>query len=88
MCKFGDIVVINKFKNEIGNIISKHSFVVISDESNYIEGLKYDFVSNMMCSFHNEKHRNKKLRYKENIEIKEEYLYGERINEKNRLFES
>ena len=37
MCKLGDIIVINKFKNENGDTITKHSFVVINDEKNYVE---------------------------------------------------
>lgn len=82
MCKLGDIIVINKFKNENGDTITKHSFVVINDEKNYVEGLKYDFVSNMLCSFHNKHHKNKKLKFRENFEIKEELISGKKINGK------
>ena len=82
MCKLGDIIVVKEFKNEDGNIIPKHSFVVINDEENYVEGLRYDFVSNMMCSFHNDEHKNKKLRFEENLLIKEELIDGEKINNK------
>ena len=57
--------------------------LVIYDEKDYVEGLKYDFVSYMMCSFHNEKHKNKKLKYQENLPIKEEYISGDKINSKN-----
>ena len=83
MCKLGDIIVINKFKNEDRDTIKKHSFVVINDEKNYVEGLKYDFVSNMLCSFHNEEHKNKKLRFEENFEINEKLISGDKINNKN-----
>ena len=82
MCKLGDIIVVNKFKNENGKIISKHSFVVINDEPNFIEGFKYDFTSNMMCSFHNEEHKSKKLKYEENLEIKSNEIIGKTINNK------
>lgn len=82
MCKLGDIIVVKEFKNECGKIVSKHSFVVIHDEQDYVEGLKYDFVSNMMCSFHNNNHKNKKLKYKENLPIKEKLIYGSKINSK------
>lgn len=82
MCKLGDIIVVKEFKNEDGNTIPKHSFVVINDEENYVEGLRYDFVSNMMCSFHNDEHKNKKLRFEENLLIKEELIDGEKINNK------
>ncbi len=82
MCKLGDIIVVKEFKNEEGISVPKHSFVVINDEEDYVEGLKYDFVSNMMCSFHNEEHKNKKLKYEENLPIKEEYISGDKINSK------
>lgn len=48
MCRLGDIILVNKFKNEDGEIVCKHSFVVINDEKDSIGGLKYDFVANMM----------------------------------------
>ena len=59
MCKLGDIIVVKEFKNELGEAIPKHSFVVINDEMDYVEGLKYDFVTNMMCSFHSDEHKTK-----------------------------
>ncbi len=83
MCKLGDIIVVKEFKNEHGKTIPKHSFVVINDEEDYVEGLKYDFVSNMMCSFHSEEHKNKKIRFKENLPIKEELISGPDINSKD-----
>ena len=83
MCKLGDIIVVKEFKNEFGEKIPKHSFVVINDEPNYIESLKYDFVSNMMCSFHDENHKNKKMKFEENFPIKEELISGEKINNKS-----
>ena len=82
MCKLGDVIVIDKFKNENGETVSKHSFVVINDEQDFVEGFKYDFISNMLCSFHNEEHKKKKLQYKQNLEIKEEKILGEKINDK------
>lgn len=69
LCKLGDIIVIDEFRNEIGKTVKRHSFVVINDEGNYIEGLRYDFVCNMLCSFHNEVHKKKKLSYKANMMI-------------------
>ena len=83
MCKLGDIIVVKEFKDINGQKIPKHSFVVINDEENYVEGLRYDFVSNMMCSFHNKDHKNKKLRFEENFPIKEELISGEKINNKS-----
>lgn len=83
MCKLGDIIVVKEFKNENGETVPKHSFVVINDEADHVEGLKYDFVSNMMCSFHSEEHKNKKLRFEENFPIEEELISGEKINKKS-----
>lgn len=83
MCKLGDIIVVKEFKDASNEIVSKHSFVIINDEKDYVEGLKYDFVSNMMCSFHDENHKNKKLRFEENFPIKEELISGKNINNKS-----
>jgi len=69
MCKIGDIIVIEKYIGEDGKMIHRHSFVVISDKEGYIEGLKYDLVTNVMSSFKNEKHKKKKLKYKQNVKI-------------------
>lgn len=82
MCKLGDIIVVERFKDTNGIEVPRHSFVVINDEADYVEGLRYDFVSNMMCSFHNEEHKNKKLKYEENLPIKEELISGDKINNK------
>lgn len=82
MCKLGDVVVINKFKNEFGETVPKHSFVIINDEEDYIEGFRYDFVSNMLCSFHDDEHKRKEMRYKQTLPVKEEKISGENINSK------
>ena len=83
MCKLGDIIVVKEFKDKTGILVPKHSFVVINDEEDYVEGLKYDFVANIMCSFHNEDHKNKKLKYEENFPIKEQLISGKKINNKS-----
>ena len=82
MCKIGDIIVVKKFKNEFGEKINKHSFVVINDSENYVEGLNYDMVTNMICSFHNENHKKRKLKYKENLLIKKNSITGKYLNSK------
>ena len=69
MCKLGDIIVINEYIGDDGTKISKHSFVVINDEPNFIEGLQYDLVCNVMSSFKSEKQRMKKIKFEENLEI-------------------
>ena len=55
MCKFGDIIVIDKFKGEDGKDVGRHSFVVIYDEAGTISGLEYDFVANIISSFKGDK---------------------------------
>ena len=80
MCKLGDIIIIKEFKDEFGEIVSKHSFVVINDQESYIEGFRYDFVSNMVCSFHNEEHKNKKLKYEGNLLVNIKQIHGKKIN--------
>ena len=83
MCKVGDVIVIDKYISDDGTVLSRHSFVVIDDNADEIKGLKYDFVANIMCSFHNEEHKNKKLKYEENFPIKEQLISGEKINNKS-----
>lgn len=68
MCKIGDIIVINNYGHE-GSIIKKHSFVVIDDESDEIQGLDYDFVANVMSSFKDETQKTRKLKYPGNFPI-------------------
>lgn len=77
MCKLGDIIVIDEFIGEDGKKISKHSFIVVDDEKDSIKGLDYDFVSTIMSSFKDEKHKEKVLSYKVNKEIKNKDLKGE-----------
>ena len=70
MCKIGDIIVVRKYIGDDNKIIDKqHSFVVIDDNSDVIEGISYDLVTNVMSSFKDEEHRKRKLSHKENLEI-------------------
>ena len=82
MCKLGDIIVVKEFKDNNGITVPKHSFVVINDEPDYIEGFEYDFISNIMCSFHDEKQKKHKLSIEGNLEIKPERIHGQNINSK------
>ncbi|MDP4152754.1 MAG: hypothetical protein Q8865_04830 [Bacillota bacterium] len=68
MCKTGDIIVVNNFKHN-GVDLSRHSFVVLSDVSESIQGLDYDIVCNVMSSFKNEEQKRKKLSYPGNFPI-------------------
>ena len=83
MCKLGDIIVVNKFTDKNGDVIPKHSFVVINDTANYIESLRYDFVSNILCSFHNDVKRKKKLNLESNLLIDKNAIQGKNLNNKN-----
>ena len=83
MCKIGDIIVVKKYIGDDGKIINKqHSFVVIDDNADKIEGISYDLVTNVMSSFKNEEHRKRKLSYKENIEITSKDIYSKQKNTK------
>ena len=84
MCKLGDIIVVDKFVGEDGATVNKHSFIVINDKPDFIEGLKYDLVTNVMSSFKNEEHKNKKLRFMENVEvISEDIISSKKYNQKS-----
>ena len=83
MCKFGDIIVVQKYKGDDGKELSKHSFVVIEDTPGEISGLNYDLVANVMSSFKNEEHRKMKIKFKENIEVISDDIVGEYKNSKS-----
>ncbi len=82
MCKLGDIIVVKEFIDKKGIKVSKHSFVVINDEPDYIEGYSYDFIANIMCSFHNQEHKKHKLQFKSNIEVLKHQIIGKKLNNK------
>ena len=82
MRKLGDIIVVKEFKDASGKLVPKHSFVVINDEPDFIEGFAYDFISKVMCSFHDEKHKEHKLSIKSNLEIKPSQIKGAKLNDK------
>jgi len=69
MCKAGDIIVVDKYIGEDGKDIGKHSFIVVDDNADIIKGIPYTFVTNVISSFKNEKHRERKLNFRENLEI-------------------
>ncbi len=74
MCKVGDIIVIISYKGEDNRILNQHSFVVLNDENDIIEGFEYDLVTTVMSSFKGktEAYRNKKLSFRENLGFKPE----------------
>lgn len=69
MCKLGDIIVVKEYIGDDGEKVGKHSFIVIDDNADYIQGLAYSHVTTVISSFKSEEQREKKLRYKENLEI-------------------
>ena len=71
MCKLGDIIVVNKYKAENGKTIDTHSFIVVDDTPNSIQGLDYTHVTTVISSFKNEEQKKKKLGFEENLEISE-----------------
>lgn len=83
MCRVGDIIVVKEFKDRNGTVVPKHSFVVISDEAGVIESYSYDFISNIMCSFHSENHKKRKLKIKSNLEIVPNKIKGRNVNNKS-----
>jgi len=68
MCNIGDIILIESYKHA-GRNLSRHSFVVISNEAGKIQGLDYNIVCNVLSSFKNDRQKAKKLKYPGNIKI-------------------
>lgn len=75
--------MVNKYVGDDGEIINKHSFVVINDKPGFIEGLQYDLVTNVMSSFKSEEQKMKKLRFEENVEVLSENILSTLKNSKN-----
>lgn len=72
MCKIGDIIAVPNFVGDGNNLVGTHYFVVVNDNNGKIEGLDFDVVGTVMSSFKSEEHKHRKLKYEENIEIKEQ----------------
>lgn len=68
MCKKRDLVIVDNYISE-GNPISKHTFVVISDENGEIQGLPFDMVCNALSSFKDDEQKKRKLSYPGNFQI-------------------
>ena len=71
MCKVGDIILVTEYASE-GVNLTRHSFVVLSDEAGKIQGLDYDIVCNVISSFKSEEQKQKKLKFPGNFPIKAE----------------
>lgn len=68
MCQLGDIILINEYKDR-KTTLKKHSFVVIDDEKDKINGLSFDMICNVMSSFKNADQKERKLKYPGNFPI-------------------
>jgi len=71
MCKVGDIIVVNKYIAENGKEVGQHSFIVIDDNPDSIQGLDYTMVTTVISSFKSEEQKRKKLSYPGNVEVME-----------------
>ena len=68
MCKIGDIILVDQYKDG-DKTIGKHSFVVIEDTPGEIKGYSYDFICNVLSSFKNEEQKKRKLSYPGNFPV-------------------
>lgn len=68
MCQVGDIILIQQYK-DCGNLLNRHSFVVIDDEADQINGVPYDMICNVMSSFKSKTQRERKMSYPGNFPI-------------------
>lgn len=68
MCKAGDIIVVEDYQDN-GKSLTRHSFVVISNQGGKIQGMAYDMICNVMSSFKSPEQRGKKLSYPGNLEF-------------------
>ena len=82
MCKVGDIILVNSYKDN-GKNLSRHSFVVISDEEGKIQGCSYDFICNVLSSFKNEEQKKRKLNYPGNFPIAHDDTVTDPHNDKD-----
>ncbi len=82
MCKIGDIILIERYKDR-GRTLRRHSFVVVDDKDGEIHGLPYDMVCNVFSSFKNEEQRKRKLNYPGNFPIANEDTHTQPDNGKS-----
>lgn len=59
MCKVGDIIKIEKYIGDDGKEVGRHSFVVISEDEDVIQGYNFDFVGCPMSSIKSDAQREK-----------------------------
>jgi len=59
MCKVGDIIKVEKYIGDDGSEVGRHTFVVIDEDEDVIEGYNFDFVGSPMSSIKSEAQRQK-----------------------------
>lgn len=82
MCRVGDIILIDNYKDN-ESLLKRHSFVVMSDENGEIEGLPYDLICSVLSSFKSEEQRKRKLSYPGNFPIAHDDTITNPHNNKN-----
>jgi len=84
MCKTGDIIFIDSYKSH-GKTLNQHSFIVIEDNNGNIRGFDYDMIGIVMSSFHNEKHKENKLKHDGNFPVtfQDENIFNGKNNGKD-----
>lgn len=69
MIQLGDILLIEKYKDEEGTIVNSHPFIVVDNKNGIIEGYSYDIAGNFISSIKNMDHKLEILRYRSNMLI-------------------
>lgn len=57
MCRVGDIIKIESYIGDDGKKVGRHSFVVLSENKDYIKGLAFDLVGTPMSSIKDDAQR-------------------------------
>lgn len=59
MCQIGDLIRIEDYIGDDGEMVNRHTFVVLSTEGDKIRGLSFDLVASPMSSIKSEEQREK-----------------------------
>ncbi len=62
MCNIGDIILIDRYKHN-GQVLNRHSFVVLDNKNGKIHGFDYNLLCNSMSSFKSKEHKKLKMKY-------------------------
>lgn len=67
MIKLGDIILIEEYLDDNGEMVSAHPLIVINTEGGKISGLDFDFIGCFMSSFKNSNHKSRVLKHDSNL---------------------